>query len=57
MPIRVQRKVREIAGSLYICIPKYWADSVRLVKDDPVAIELTDDRTMKIVIVEVRPDE
>lgn len=50
MPIKVVRKVREISGSLYICIPKYWADSVGFNKDQPVNIELTDDHSCKIEI-------
>jgi transglutaminase/protease-like cytokinesis protein 3 len=48
MPIKVERKVREIAGSLYVCFPKYWTDSVGLTKDQTVIIELTDDHSCKI---------
>ena len=57
MVIKVQRKVREIAGSLYICIPKYWTNSVSLVKDDAVDIELTDDHSIRIVIAKVNADD
>jgi len=57
MVIKVQRKVWEIAGSLYIYIPKYWTNSVSLVKDDAVDIELTDDHSIRIVIAKVNADE
>lgn len=54
MPIKVIRKVREISGSLYIYIPKYWADSVGLAKDKSIRIELTDDHSCKIETEGVR---
>lgn len=50
MPIKVERKVRGIAGSLYVCFPKYWADNVGLNKGQTVIIELTDDHSCKIEI-------
>lgn len=49
-PIKVERKVREIAGSLYVCLPKYWADNVRLNKGQNVIIELTGDHSCRIEI-------
>ena len=50
MNIKLVRKVREISGSLYICIPKYWSESVGLTKGQEVSLELVDEYTLKIRI-------
>ena len=50
MNIKLKRKVREISGSLYISIPKYWSNSVGLIKDQEVSVELVDEHTLKMRI-------
>ena len=52
MTIKVRRHIREIAGSFYLCLPKYWADDAGIVKNQSVTIELTDEHSIKVIAPE-----
>ena len=55
MAIKVKRQVREIAGSFYLCLPKYWADDAGIVKNQSVTIELTDEHSIRVIAPGGRP--
>jgi antitoxin component of MazEF toxin-antitoxin module len=54
MAIKVKRQVREIGGSFFVCLPKYWALDAGIVKNQPVVIELTDEHSIRVIAPEVQ---
>ena len=52
--LKVTRHLRGIEGSLYLCVPKYWADEAGLKKNDPVTIEFLSNTEFLIKVKEVQ---
>ena len=50
--LKVTRHLRGIEGSLYLCVPKYWADEAGLKKNEPVTIEFVSNKELLIKIGE-----